>query len=325
MLNAAEVRGKQVQLQRQPVFLRTQLPHDVGQVRVDTGMIPGIQFDVFPEKSHIGHIAAIDRHGLIRSGFLIVPVNLSLSFFNIGFQELDLLQLFDLFPLQVADAGNLQFDGPFNPPSARLLHAPPVLERVGDQVIGRNGSNGLVPVLDFYRIQIDFLYEAIGAVFGHLNPVADAHHVVGGYLDAGHKAQDGVLENQHQDGRGCPHGGDENPDGFTGKQGKDHQPGKNVHDDADHLEVTFQRFVFEGILGTQVIPDGAQHRADNPYAQKDHVDVGNHLDRMDQFREMCQDDWNRLHHDDQGDDPGNVGHGPVSDQEIIEMGVCLLS
>ena len=42
---------------------------------------------------------------------------------------------------------------------------------------------------------------AVGAVFGHRDPVPGAQHVVGRELHAGDQPQDAVPENQHDDGR----------------------------------------------------------------------------------------------------------------------------
>ena len=65
--------------------------------------------------------------------------------------------------------------------------------------MGRNGGDRLVPVLDLHRVESDFDDVAVRAVLRHLDPVADADHVVAGDLYAGHYRQDRVLEHQHQD------------------------------------------------------------------------------------------------------------------------------
>lgn len=67
---------------------------------------------------------------------------------------------------------------PFDTSSTGDLHTPPVLERIGNQRIRRNGGNGLVKVLHLDRGQGNFDDIAIGPVFIESDPIADPYHVV---------------------------------------------------------------------------------------------------------------------------------------------------
>ena len=105
--------------------------------------------------------------------------------------------------------------------SARLAHAAPVLKRVAHEQIRRYGGDGLVEVLHLDSGERHFPYISVGAILVHGYPVARTQHVVGRKLHAGHKTEDGILENQHDDSS------------RSAKTGK-HGAGTLVDDDAHH-------------------------------------------------------------------------------------------
>ena len=83
--------------------------------------------------------------------------------------------------------------------SSGLLHTPPVLKRITDQSIGRNGGNGIVPVTYLYGIQGYFNHRSVGSILRHLNPVSHLQHIVGRKLNTRNEAHNTVFEHQHQD------------------------------------------------------------------------------------------------------------------------------
>ena len=105
---------------------------------------------------------------------------------------------------------------------ARLLHAAPVGERLGNEVVGGDGRDGLVPVLNLDGGQADLRDIAVRVAARYHDPVAQPHHVVGAELDARHEAEDGVLEDQHQ------HGGE---GGQTAQQNGQPLAGDDADDD----------------------------------------------------------------------------------------------
>jgi len=98
---------------------------------------------------------------------------------------------------------HVDIDGALDATAAGLRHATPVLHGIADQRIGGNGGDGLVPVLNLDRRQRDVDHVAVGAVLGHLDPVANRHHVVGGDLYTRHETENRVLEDQHQNRTQC--------------------------------------------------------------------------------------------------------------------------
>lgn len=85
-------------------------------------------------------------------------------------------------------------------PSATFMHAAPVFKAFGGKIISGNGGDCFVPVLDFYGVQIDGDDVSIGIEFWHFYPVAYAHGVVAGHLQAGDEAEDGIFKNEQEDG-----------------------------------------------------------------------------------------------------------------------------
>ena len=64
--------------------------------------------------------------------------------------------------------------------------ASPVFERVGNQSVRRDRRNRLVPVLHRDSVELHIDDIAIRTELRHLNPIADANHVLGGELNTGH-------------------------------------------------------------------------------------------------------------------------------------------
>ena len=123
---------------------------------------------------------------------------------------------------------HIQLDGLVHPSTTALLHPPPILEGGVHQCIRRNGGNGIVPILNLGGIEGDFLHDAIGGTIRKLNPVTDAKHIIGRKLDTGHKSQNRILEDEHQDS--CR-------SSQTGKESRRRLVDKYRHDeDASHKE-----------------------------------------------------------------------------------------
>jgi len=142
--------------------------------------------------------------------------------------------------------------------SAAFAHAPPVLERVADQRIGRNRRNRLVEILHLDRRQRHLDYIPVGTVFTHRYPVSRSQHVVGRELNAGDEPQYAVLENQHQHGGRCTQSGqnargvpvDENPD-------DQHDADADGHE-FEHLVDAFQRPVAQRFVFVRNVVERAE-------------------------------------------------------------------
>src|SRR5690606_39760532 len=63
--------------------------------------------------------------------------------------------LFRSVLVQEAHRALVQVQRALDPAAAGLAHAAPVLERVADQLLGRDRGDGLVPVLHRHRVQRD--------------------------------------------------------------------------------------------------------------------------------------------------------------------------
>src|SRR5690606_31006068 len=128
-----------------------------------------------------------------------------------------------------------------DPPTATFLHAAPVLERVGNEALGRDAGDRLVPVLDLDRVQGDIDHVAVGIQLRNLHPVADTNQVVGGDLYTGHQRQQGVLEDQHQHRGHGAEAGQQDQRRAVDQGGDDEDGGDGVEHDLHHLQIALDR------------------------------------------------------------------------------------
>ncbi len=196
-------RREAVDLQRQAVRGRCQLAYHQGHVLANARVGAQVGVQIGAQCAEVGEVTAVDGATDGIAQLLVVAAQLLLLAAQIGGQQSGLLELQLLLRRQEAHTGHVDVDAALDAPATGLGHPLPVLEGVGDEGIGGDGGDGLVPVRHLDRGEADVGHLAIGAVFIHLQPVTDAQHAVGGELDPGHQAQDGVLEHQHQD---CGHG-----------------------------------------------------------------------------------------------------------------------
>lgn len=113
---------------------------------------------------------------------------------------------------------------------------------------------------------------AVDAVLGHLDPVADAQHVVLGDHHARDQPQDRVLEYQHQDGR----------EGAQPRNQVDRRlVDQDRDDDDDHdagedhlkdLDESLDRTVFQLSVVFQRVAHGVQDRVDGDHQHDEEVD-----------------------------------------------------
>ena len=151
-----------------------------------------------------------------------------------------------------------------DPPSARLLHATPVLERLGHQAPGRNRDNGLVEILYFDRVQGDIDDITIGTDLRHLDPVADPQQIVAGQLHTGHERQQGILVDQQDDRRHRSQTRKQQHRRAIDQGGDDDDGREHIQQHFRQLDVTLDRSGL-GVIGARVdIEQGVQQRADDP-------------------------------------------------------------
>lgn len=200
--------GKAVQLQRQAVGRRLQLAYDLGHVLVDARVLAQVMLDVGAEGTQVGDPAGV---GWFLGGigqFGVPAQQLALLVAQVLAEQQEALQAGNLVRAQKAHAGLVQVDRPLDAAAAGFLHAAIILERVADQAFGRNGGDGLVPVLHLDGMQGDVDDITVGIELWHLDPVTDAHDIAGRDLHAGHQRQQGVLPIQRRDSVDTPEGPD---------------------------------------------------------------------------------------------------------------------
>ncbi len=119
-----------------------------------------------------------------------------------------------------------------DPSAARFRHPAPVAETFINKPVRGDGSDGLVEILHLHRVQCDVDDVAIGVELRHLDPVAQADHVIGADLNRGDQREDRVLEHEHEHGRHGPQPGKQQQ-GRAVHQSRYDENGRSAVD--DHL------------------------------------------------------------------------------------------
>ena len=229
-----------VDLQRHAKLRRLQLSHHHGEVMVQLRVIVEIGLDVGAEDAEVGLLATV--HDLARVDVVGLVVFEDVFFF-LG--DVVLYQRIMLIFLQhlgraVANGVHVDVDAAGDASSTRLRHASPVGEGSRNQRVGRDGSDGVIPVLHLHRSEVDFLHSAVG--LSHHDPVADAEHVVDRQLYAAHKAFDRVLEDEQEHGRDGAQSDDDAAEALAQEESGDKQHTNSDDDAFDDLYQTFDGF-----------------------------------------------------------------------------------
>ena len=164
-----------------------QLAHHAGHVRLDIGMAFQVGKGISTEGADIGHAPTVGGQGChVALGF-IPAFEFGLLAMQVVAQQAYPFQTLLLLIGQERDIAGINKQAALDPAPAGLLHAAPVLERLGHQAPGRNRDNGLVEILHLDGVQGDIDHITVGTHLRHLDPVADSQQVVAGQLHAGHK------------------------------------------------------------------------------------------------------------------------------------------
>gem|GEM_PF-6884004 len=149
---------------------------------------------------------------------------------------------------------------------------------------------------------------AVGVQLGHLDPVADAQHVVGIQLNRRHQRQDGVLEHQHQH-RGQRAQPRQQQQRRTVDQGCDHQDGGDgVDDDLQNLQIALDAAAVGARRANVEGVGHVQTRADADGHGHDHESPGHVLDQGDGAHRQVRHAAYALMDDDGRDDAREAAH-----------------
>ena len=222
-----------IDLQRHAKLGGLHLPHHHGQVVVQLGVVVEVGLDVGAEDAEVGLLAPVHNLACVDFIGLIVFFYVFLTLDDIVLYEGIVFIFLQHFRRAVTDGVHIDVDGARDTSSARFRHSAPIGKGRRNQRVGRDGGNGVVPALHFYRSEVDFQYVTIGRTNG--NPIAYAEHVVDRELDATHKSLDGVLENKYDDGRHGAHTNQDSADFGAQHISDNNQNREDVEHDLDDL------------------------------------------------------------------------------------------
>ena len=113
----------------------------------------------------------------------------------------------------------------------------------------------MIEVADLYRIERYILHHSVYHASRQNNPVAPTHKVVLGQLESGHKAENGIFENQHQNGSKSPQPRYKFQRRYPGDYRRNQNNGNTYKYPFKQLYDTFQRTVAPLIALRKYMPE----------------------------------------------------------------------
>ncbi len=267
--------AEDVDLQGEPFGGGGELAHQEGHLLVDAGVAAQVGDAVGAKGADVGQAAAVGQHLEFLGADVLAVVFFDLAhlLFQIGAQQADALELLEQRFIDEADGVDVDGEGALDAAAAAFAHPPPVAKGGRDQLIGRDGGDGLVPVLHPHGGQGNIDDIAVGAVLGHLDPVPLPHQIHGGDLHPGHQAENGILEDQQQDSGHSPQPGDEEEGAAVGQLRQDEDEAEQENDQFDRLHQAADGQLLPRRAGAVDVHAGIEQRIEDQKAGQNEIDV----------------------------------------------------
>ena len=260
--------GKAIHLDRNTVRRGLHHAHHLNHVLMNFRVTLDISHAVSAEGAQVGQATVIDRIQTGTAQLLVGALQIFFFLVQVIAQQGKARQAIDFCWSQKSNAGGIDAQGALDTTAARFKHLTPVAIALGKQLVSGNGGNRLVPVLDLDRVQRHINNKTIRPGLLHFDPVADAQHVIGAHLRAGHQRQQSVFKDQQEHRRQCTQ---------TGEQ----QNGRLIQNDGDHdnnanrphCYLSHFHIALDGLgtplagIGVDLLPGPQQ--ADNRHDEKD--------------------------------------------------------
>ena len=250
-------------------------------------MFAQVAVHIGAEGAQVGHPARVHRRQPACGQVGVPGVQLLLGAVHVVVQQHKRLHVGAFLFAQKTHAVLVQVQRPFDTAATGLTHAAPVLERVADEFFGRDGGDGLVPVLHLHRVQRNVDHVAIGVLLRHLDPVAHPHHVVRADLHTRHQRQQRVLEHQQQHRHHRAQARQQDQRRAVHQRGQDQHCRHCVDDDFQQLQIPLDRLAvgvgaaLVHLVGqVQRLANGQRQRQDDERA----ADVAHHQHHL--FRQV---------------------------------------
>lgn len=316
----ADVVGEDVDFQGDAVFGGLELADELDHLLVDLGVCFEVGDAVGAEGAEVGEAAAVAEGAeVVFATGGVFGGDLFEFGVEVGLEEAELLPAGELFFGGEGDGAEVDLDGAFDAAAAAFLHAAPVFERFGDEGVGGDGGDGAVPVADLDGGEGDVDDVAVGAGFGHFDPVADADHLVDGDLDAGDEAEEGIAEDEDEDGHDGAEAGEEVEGGAVEEDGEDEDGGDEVGDEFDRLDEALDGdFVFVATADEDI--DAVEEGAEDHEADDDEVDIDEVFEEEEGFGVGLEGLGAEAGEDEGGGEVGEAGEDAGLVHDIIPVG-----
>ena len=282
---------------------------------MDVGVVTEVGFGVGAKGAQVGQAAAVDELGGVKVVLAVVFIDLLQLLLDILGDEIVFLVAFYRLLIEKFNRRYIDIDSAFDPAATAMGHTSPVLEGLIEQLVSGNDGVGLVPVLDLDGVQSDLHYVAVGPILGHLDPVADADEILGGYLDRGHQRQDGVLEDEQQYGHHGTQTTQQQAGGFAGPDGDDDDEPHDVQQDPDQVKIVVQGQPLDEL---HAVEDLVKRRQES--AGREEQDQGyGHQGQSSDLALVGVEDLGENKNQDRRHGEGESCEDPVLDQHIVNL------
>ena len=283
---------------------------------VDVVAAGEVALDVEAEDFDVGDLWAI-QGGVDRLGAVFeVGVQAGNLLFDGVLDQINFAVALEHFRGAEFDGEHVDDQGAFDAPPARFLHAAPVPVGDIDNLVGGNDGDGHVEIADFDGVQADVEDVAVGVVAGDFDPVAFFNEVVGGNLHAGDDGEDGVLEDEQQDGGEGTQAGQQDDGGFAGDQRDAEDQGDGDDQDFDEVEIALDgdaRIGWAGFVdGVEGIQQGIDRQGGDPGDEDEH-------EVLDEDLIVWHEVGEEVDHQ-EGGDPGNPVGFEMFDEDVVPFG-----
>lgn len=315
VFDPGRIGSEYIYLERYALRPRLQLADQEGHLLVDVGVVTEVGFGIGAKGAQVGQAAAVDELVGVKVVLAVVFIDLLQLLLDILGDEIVFLVAFYRLLVEKFNRRYIDIDSAFYPAATAMGHTSPVLEGLIEKLVSGNDSVGLVPVLDLDGVQSDLHHVSVGPILGHLDPVADADEILGGYLDRGHQRQDGVLEDEQQYGHHGTQTTQQQAGRFASPDGDNDDEPHDVQQDPDQVKIVVQGQPLDELHAVEDLVKRRQESA----GRKEQDQGYGHQGQSSDLALVGVEDLGENKNQDRRNGEGESCEDPVLDQHIVNL------